>query len=598
MLFCAIFCYFGVVGHTRTTIFFSKNSNLLSSQAISLIQIGTMQNPTGNTIETEIDASESHIGSLGHYDEDSSEVVINVNVSEHADDETNSNTASCLREGVADDLCESGSIVSDLALIWQTRSHTTPHKISSFSVVVNTLQSTMGAGILSHASCFKYAGVTPALTVLISVALAVGVSVKLLLETVLLLRSLPEEMRPMGKGETKKLLPKENKDTDAVRENNAARLLDEQFCSFEEVGEAAFGMAGRRGVQVTYVAMSMVAITSFLVPLKAFLHIVLSQFSWFDSVKEYAPPEVCLLAALVLVMLPLSALRSVGKLCFTSLLGMAGLTAFVATSVAMTVQYEVDGANSSTLHCLDAPASEETPTAEVEWGAASFAQTLVVVSIFSCSFVCQLSLFPIFREVRVAEGDVKATQKVFRCTVLSLCIVTLLYAAAGLSGYVMWTNVSDKASSILACYDASEIGILLVYIGMCLCLMFAYPLVLVSCRETVHRMVFDTNNRDASLRQHIGSTLMLAVPSISVGLVVRTLSAVLGIGGAFAAPPLTFLIPPACYIMVHRYVRRLVETAEVNIKLSERLYTVAWTLLSVGVLVQVACIAGAFVALV
>ena len=684
---------------------------------------------------------------------------------------------STFAEGVRRRMSETGlaSFVQDVNLLFVPTDRCCAHqRVSSYSVVFNTLQSTMGAGILSHAACFQYCGVAIALGLLVFLAACVCFSVKLLLSTVLILRSLPvsewglhkeekldflrrERVRQLalsstvhcggggggggggagrhsvrsrrssalvvaggggvaagsrdptghsgaessllptplasplsypeeqdfiaaseksvsgsgtggggggggsGGGRGRSLAPAAgtgsislqnlfeaepgalvsassvegrgrggvvaavpqrefNPRTTSIRSlhsmlsgpvgdgaspcpahhEHAADNLppDEFFCTFEEVGDACYGRAGRVWVQGTYILMCMVALTSFVVPLKFFLETVMKRFDWF--VSSGVTEDECLLVALVAVMVPLSLLRSVGKLWVTSLLGVACVTAFVVCSVVLTYRREMRTLHHDepVLHCVGAPAGHNTPTGAVKFANLNFGQLLTAVSVFSCSFVCQLSLFPLFREVRVAEGDVKASSKVFKCTAVSLLVITLFYAAAGSSGYLMWREVSTKPSSILACYDTADPGILCVYVGMILCLMFAFPLVLVSARDTVTRLLFGLGSTETALWQHLAGTFALVVPVAAVGFTARTITSVLGVGGSFAAPPLTFTIPPAMYLRAHSMMKGCVESGDTDYPLEPSMYKAAMVLLCVGVVVQITAIMGSFMAFV
>eukprot|EP00754_Rhynchopus_humris_P006772 Rhum_TRINITY_DN13210_c0_g1::Rhum_TRINITY_DN13210_c0_g1_i1::g.58256::m.58256 len=119
---------------------------------------------------------------------------------------------STFAEGVRRRMSETGlaSFVQDCNLLFVPTDRCCAHqRVSSYSVVFNTLQSTMGAGILSHAACFQYCGVGIALGLLVFLAACVCFSVKLLLSTVLILRSLPVSEWGLHKEEKLEFLRRE-----------------------------------------------------------------------------------------------------------------------------------------------------------------------------------------------------------------------------------------------------------------------------------------------------------------------------------------------------------------------------------------------------
>ena len=316
--------------------------------------------------------------------------------------------------------------------------HATPGKpIHMASVTFNILQSAMGVGILSLAATFQYCGVIGAVLLILLCAVASLYSIRLLL--------------------------------------SALVLSGEQ--SYEGLGEYCFGKKGKAWVQAMLVGCSMVALSCFLVPLKAFifdfLQNILSENA-FDSFKDHGGSEnTCLAVALVLVIIPVSLLRKIDKLWFTSFLGIFFIMFFTVVSFVYAFWlgplddrecYEIKKSDDSGSGSANDTAY--TPTDSMVMFGSKPAELMQAISIIACSYCCQFTIFPVFREVSIAEGKVAAVKKVERSGLLSMAIASVIYVIAALSGYSTWREVSKEPSSILACYEPSQPFITMCYFGM------------------------------------------------------------------------------------------------------------------------------------
>ena len=287
------------------------------------------------------------------------------------------------------------------------------------SIVFNLLQTTMGVGILSLAATFEFAGLVGGTIMFVCAAALAHISMSLLL--------------------------------DGLTITGAE--------SYESLGFHCFGKPGRIWVQVMLIGCSMLALTCFLVPLKAFIHDTLNQIG-----VNHASPDICLSVALAAVIVPLSLLRKIDKLWFTSLLGVIFVLYFVIVSIAyMAVKYNTE-LDHRTCHELDV--GKNHPKDAIKLFGSKAGDFMQAISIIACSFCCQMTVFPIYREVRVADPESVATNKIRKSSAISMFIACLTYTAAATSGYTIWRDLCPDPSSILACYDPSKPYITLVYLGM------------------------------------------------------------------------------------------------------------------------------------
>ena len=330
---------------------------------------------------------------------------------------------------VADAVHAAGKYRDEATSLIDPTTHTTA-PIHVLSVIFNILQSTMGVGILSLAATFQFAGLAGGSIAMVFVAIIAIYSMRMLTELLILTK---QE-------------------------------------SYEGLGEYCFGRLGKLWVQLALIGCSMLALTCFLVPLKAFIFNVLQELlseSAFDAFKHHGgSANSCLGVALLLVIVPLSLLRKVDKLWFTSLLGTFFVLFFTVVSfVYLFKQGDLDTRKCYGIH-KNHPGHKYIPTKSAHAFADTAATYMQAFSVLACSYCCQFTLFPIYRELKVAETPTAAVRKLDISVAISMFIVTLIYILAAASGYLTWRDISKDPSSILACYKPSDPLIIITYFGM------------------------------------------------------------------------------------------------------------------------------------
>eukprot|EP01063_Lacrimia_lanifica_P031094 TRINITY_DN5060_c1_g2_i1.p1 TRINITY_DN5060_c1_g2~~TRINITY_DN5060_c1_g2_i1.p1 ORF type:complete len:599 (+),score=143.90 TRINITY_DN5060_c1_g2_i1:27-1823(+) len=490
------------------------------------------------------------------------------------------------------------TFLDDVEILEDPEVHAQGRPVSGASITFNMLQTAMGTGVLSLAGVFDFCGAAVGSAIVVFFACCTYVSVTLLLRTASLLTAIAAQAREAQKLEKDAVTiislssPIYTEGTALLAKSPLAspqsskprRVVPEvlPLASYEDVGERCFGKPGRLCVQLSLILMSLVAMTVYLVPLKGFLHLLFENAAWYRSVDGTA--EKCLVVVLVIVILPLCLLRRVGKMWMTSLLGVTCITLFVVASVGMAVNEQFHPpAQPLKCHALVAPAVPPTDvefnvTADDAWDAYEHAtgtmppppanfelfrfdamRLLCSLALVASSYVCQLTLFPMYDEAATAEPPADAAKKIKKCTALTMSVMVAMYLAAAWSGYVRWGAASSKASSILACETPDTPLIVVLYIGMSLTAVCAFPLALVSCRQSLALLVFGRSNLTTSLCEHLSLTVVIVASVASVALSAGTLSSVLSLGGALTSPPLAFLLPSACYLRAHYKAKRLEE---------------------------------------
>eukprot|EP01060_Flectonema_neradi_P029513 TRINITY_DN4098_c0_g1_i2.p1 TRINITY_DN4098_c0_g1~~TRINITY_DN4098_c0_g1_i2.p1 ORF type:complete len:554 (+),score=117.48 TRINITY_DN4098_c0_g1_i2:1407-3068(+) len=434
-----------------------------------------------------------------------------------------------------------GGLADDISVLMEPGLHTEDidggHPIRTGAIAFNLLQSTMGVGILSLAGTVSQNGIVLSLLLLIVLSAAAVLSVTLLMKSAA-------------------LYIKQTK-----HQNNSTDI------SFENLAHHCFGSPGSTAVQISLIGMCLVAMASFLVPLKSFLYLILSQFEWFRN--EGGRPNSCLLIAMLAVIVPLSMMKRVDKLWITSMMGVLFIFTFVVVSTLYTIY---DKLKDTHVVCKDTGGSPGDDGYQIfpETGLSSIPVVLSALAIVTSTFICQLSVFPMLKEVVLNEPVAASSLKMIRATKIAISGVFFLYLVAASSGYILWKEVSEKPTSILACYDPSNPIIAIVYIGMSFSLMFSFPLVLFSARQSIVSLIQkrtaktldkeddeedpiieeeQTGSDDSiSTNKHILVTMLIIAPVTAVAMIVSSLSSVLGVGGSFFAPMLSFILPAGCFL--------------------------------------------------
>eukprot|EP01065_Artemidia_motanka_P018357 TRINITY_DN2166_c0_g5_i1.p1 TRINITY_DN2166_c0_g5~~TRINITY_DN2166_c0_g5_i1.p1 ORF type:complete len:602 (+),score=181.29 TRINITY_DN2166_c0_g5_i1:71-1807(+) len=414
------------------------------------------------------------------------------------------------------------SIVEDLMTLNEPGKHADPDRpINPISITFNLIQSTCGVGILSLATTFAYSGIIIASGAFIAVGIITYHSIKLLLDALLL--------------------------TGAT--------------SYENLGERCIGPPGRIGVQSCVFGLCFMALCAYLVSLKAFVWLVLEQIvpddHWQHFTDHGGSKNTLMVGAVLLIVLPLSLTRRIDALARTSIIGFFCVLFFVGLSTYYLGHYAKDGVDGLVCHERDDD-SDNSPTGmSLRYVHFTPIKILSALSIIGASFACHFTVFPAYREARVAEPEDRAAKKVLGATALAMILVTPLYILAAFSGYYVWRDIAPKASSVLACYPTSEAAVAICYVGMSVTLISAYPLVCFSTRYTLATVVFRGGDPgDLSYPRHAAITIALAASSTGVSCLTDSLGTVLSVGSAFFTPGVCYILPALCFINARKMALR------------------------------------------
>lgn len=308
--------------------------------------------------------------------------------------------------------------------------------------------------------------------------------------------------------------------------------------SYEDLARVLAGRAGEVYAQASVLGVDIMACIAFLVSVKDMsgfaMHHVLG------TPNDRWHRNVVLVVATLAVNLPMTFLPSIGALQYTSLLAIVCLAWFVAMTLVL-----VFGVETGSLVCAELgvlPVSK--PTLSPKDGSDAFAAICCIMS----SFICQISVFPIWSEMRVGDAarglPAAHTRRRFRTALLvALSMCSLLYLGAALGGYFTFFDTTTKVDVILDCYDPGHWYVLVAYVGMVAVCQFSYPLVQFSGRLVLLRALGydDAATAPRWLYAVVGLGL-LAVTAVPAAFV-EDLSTVLAVGTALTAAPVVLQLP-------------------------------------------------------
>eukprot|EP00928_Gymnodinium_smaydae_P040677 TRINITY_DN27567_c0_g1_i1.p1 TRINITY_DN27567_c0_g1~~TRINITY_DN27567_c0_g1_i1.p1 ORF type:complete len:480 (+),score=85.85 TRINITY_DN27567_c0_g1_i1:80-1441(+) len=374
----------------------------------------------------------------------------------------------------------------------------TPKFVSLQSVVWNIANTMMGVGIMSLAGAMAQVGVIGAIVVGLGFCSLTFVTVMLLVD--------------------------------------GASAAD--VSTYEDLARRLAGSLGEFYAQLSLVGINVMACIAFLVSVKDMASFALTRM--LDMSSDTYHERLVLLVAVLFINLPLTFLRSINALQYTSLFAILCLTWFASMSLVL-VPWNED----ETLACkqLDAVPAHQPVLMPTNLG-----DCLAGICCTMTSFICQISVFPIWGEMRAGDKaldlPVEQTRHRFRRALLvALSICGLLYLAAAVGGYFTFFAMATKVDVIINCYDPARWYVLATYVGMVAVCLFSYPLVQFSCRFLLLRML---GYPDAAAAPYfvyvlvgVGFLGTTAIPAIFL----KNLNQILAVGSAICAAPVVLQLP-------------------------------------------------------
>jgi amino acid permease len=263
---------------------------------------------------------------------------------------------------------------------------------------------------------------------------------------------------------------------------------------------------------------------------------------WTGGAGWWSDRKLIVLITMLLVLAPLSSLRRIDSLHFSSAASVALALVFVfLSSVIASVKLAMG--RLAMPRMLPSFASKH-----------AILELLTVIPIMSNAFVCHFNVPPIYLELRN-----RSPAKMFKVGRITAILCVLVYSATALSGYLLFGDLTN--SDVLVNFDA-DLGIPFsgvlddgIRIGYVLHLMLVFPVIHFSLRQTIDAVLFPERPPLPESKYRFGIITFVLLVLIFVGsTVVPNIWVAFQFTGATTGLSLGFIFP-ALVVIRSKYKR-------------------------------------------
>lgn len=448
--------------------------------------------------------------------------------------------------------------------------------------VFNLANTILGSGTLAMALGCKQAGIFLFLVLLIVLGTLSDLSIKLIFESVKLLKTAGPESsgHPMS----------------AKTEEETSE--DEEM-SYSVLGQEFFGKVGALVAEWSVTLQQLGACIGYVVLFGDIFSPILSFIP--GSAGDWLTANVWVVQVFIVVVIifPLCLLRTMDALKYTSFLGIVGP---VATALALAV-YGISVSMSPEIRCDKAitncgvngsqhqhppicSSDQELPANSTDWGPVRILPTdssaLLSVSFICFAFLCQQNSFPIYEELK--DASVEKMNAVSR---MAIGIAAFTYSVSGVFGYLAFLDATqdDVMRNFKLAGGSVDYVFTVIRSTFGVSLICSYPVVVWEARRNFTKLICGRCVRQSETGQLsflmnlilnaciVGSTLLVGiVMSLTFPAALKVL---LGFVGSTCSPLMVFVLPSAFYIKARRV-----------FKVTDRkwLHVAAWVVFVVGTL--------------
>ncbi|XP_065257892.1 sodium-coupled neutral amino acid symporter 2 [Emys orbicularis] len=329
---------------------------------------------------------------------------------------------------------------------------------------------------------------------------------------------------------------------------------------YEQLGMKAFGLAGKIAASGSITMQNIGAMSSYLYIVKYELPLVIKSFMNIEeNTGEWYLNGDCLVVLVSIVfILPLSLLKNLGYLGYTSGLSLMCMVFFLIVVICKTFQIpcplglEYDMMNTTlngTLAHLATAAplhgTAQNMTSDDMCRPKYFvfnSQTVYAVPILTFSFVCHPAILPIYEELKG-----RTRRRMMNVSNVSFFAMFIMYLLAALFGYL--TFYGNVEAELLHTYSevlGSDVIILIVRLAVLMAVTLTVPVVIFPIRTSITQL-FCAEKEFSWLRHSLITVFVLAFTNVLV-IFVPSIRDIFGFIGASAAAMLIFILPSAFYI--------------------------------------------------
>uniref|UniRef100_A0A8C4YZM0 Amino acid transporter transmembrane domain-containing protein n=1 Tax=Gadus morhua TaxID=8049 RepID=A0A8C4YZM0_GADMO len=313
---------------------------------------------------------------------------------------------------------------------------------------------------------------------------------------------------------------------------------------YEKLGERAFGWPGKMAAFVSITMQNIGAMSSYLFIVKYELPEVIRAFMGLEEISGawYMNGNVLVVIVTIAIILPLSLLKNLGYLGYTSGFSLSCMVFFVCV-VSGQLSAILYSTNlliyfTSILFPVLIPGTEMCTPKYFVFNS----QTAYTVPILAFAFVCHPEVLPIYSELK--NRSRKQMQMVSN---MSIAAMLVMYFLSALFGYLtFYVNVEPELLHTYSKVYKNDLILLIVRLAVLTAVTLTVPVVLFPIRTSVNQLL--CASKEFSWIRHIIITVVLLASTNLLVIFVPTIKDIFGFIGASAAAMLIFILPSAFYI--------------------------------------------------
>ncbi|KAG5267362.1 hypothetical protein AALO_G00220870 [Alosa alosa] len=321
---------------------------------------------------------------------------------------------------------------------------------------------------------------------------------------------------------------------------------------YEQLGYKAFGMPGKLAASISITMQNIGAMSSYLFIVKYELPIVIQSFVGESNEEWYTNGDYLVMIVSVAIILPLSLLRNLGYLGYTSGFSLLCMVFFLIVVIYKKFQIPCPLTNdilNATINATVAQITTQNMTV-TDYSADTCtpkyfvfnSQTVYAVPILTFAFVCHPAILPMYEELK--DRSRRRMQGVANVSFLGMFIMYLL---AALFGYLTFNeHVEPELLHTYSKVYKADVILLIVRLAVLTAVTLTVPVVLFPIRTSVNALL--CASKEFSWIRHTIITMVLLIGVNILVIFVPTIRDIFGFIGASAAAMLIFILPSAFYL--------------------------------------------------
>ncbi|XP_068453267.1 sodium-coupled neutral amino acid transporter 3-like [Clinocottus analis] len=318
--------------------------------------------------------------------------------------------------------------------------------------------------------------------------------------------------------------------------------------AYEQLGNRAFGAPGKMLAACIITVHNIGAMSSYLFIVKSELPLVIIAFlgKQKNTGEWFLEGNYLIMIVSVLIILPLSLMKRLGYLGYTSGFSLSCMVFFLISVIYK--KFNILCPLEEEHHNLTFIAHHTAINVTDDFCEAKLftvnSQTAFTVPILAFAFVCHPEVLPIYTELR--DATKKRMQNVANISILAMFVMYLLTA---LFGYLtFFGNVEPELLHTYSRLGSLDVLILCVRVAVLMAVTLTVPVVLFPIRRALLQIMFP--EKPFNWLIHVGIAVCLIFVVNLLVIFVPSIRDIFGLIGATSAPCLIFILPGVFYIRI------------------------------------------------